>query len=460
MQLKKLRSSLSLSVGKSYVLHSSKSEQLKAQPHYKQSSVIKQQHTSDMQETAMTKSDTQQTRYQQGLNLLALIGGENFDGPINNLANLSTKMARFTVEFPYGDVLSDKSLDLKTRQICTISSLITQGSNQSQLKFHMKGLLNVGGTPDDLVEIMYLSTAVVGFPAAINAIGLVREIFAEQSIGYTPKPGNTDEEHDRYSTGLKVFKTLMQEPSSSYIATLSKASPELAKWSMEFLFGDILHREGLDFSTKQLAIISMLATYGNRTKTLIRHMRATLAGGVDLDQLVEALIQLSVYSGFPTALNAFAALAVAVDHNESNEPESNVQESDTSVSESHRVRLERGLAALVASSGASGEKVIRSFDDIAPDIGRMIVEHSYGDIFWRPNLDLKTRELTACAALAGKGTKTTETPLRVHVNAAISAGASREEVLETLLNLLPYCGYPSIQDAISIATEELSARGI
>ena len=114
MQLKKLRSSLSLSVGKSYVLHSSKSEQLKAQPHYKQSSVIKQQHTSDMQETAMTKSDTQQTRYQQGLNLLALIGGENFDGPINNLANLSTKMARFTVEFPYGDVLSDKSLDLKT----------------------------------------------------------------------------------------------------------------------------------------------------------------------------------------------------------------------------------------------------------------------------------------------------------------------------------------------------------
>ncbi|HHG5537216.1 TPA: carboxymuconolactone decarboxylase family protein [Pseudomonas aeruginosa] len=80
------------------------------------------------------------------------------------------------------------------------------------------------------------------------------------------------------------------------------------------------------------------------------------------------------------------------------------------------------------------------------------------NIFCRSGLDLKTRELSACAVLAAKGTKTSETSLRVHINAARQAGATSEEVVETLLNLLPYCGYPSVQAALAIAMDELSKR--
>lgn len=119
-------------------------------------------------------------------------------------------------------------------------------------------------------------------------------------------------------------------------------------------------------------------------------------------------------------------------------------------------RMQRGAAALAKSSGGSGETVVRSFDDIAPDIGRMIVEHSYGDIFSRPGIDPKTRELTACAALAAKGTKSAEKPLRVHVNAALKCGATRVELVETMLNLLPYCGYPAVKVALAIVTDELA----
>jgi 4-carboxymuconolactone decarboxylase len=111
---------------------------------------------------------------------------------------------------------------------------------------------------------------------------------------------------------------------------------------------------------------------------------------------------------------------------------------------------------LAATSSGSGEAVVRSFDDI----GRMIVEHAYGDVFCRPGIDPKTRELTACAALAALGTKATETPLRVHINAAISVGASRDEIVETILNLVPYCGYPAAQEAMGVAGEEFAKRGI
>jgi 4-carboxymuconolactone decarboxylase len=50
---------------------------------------------------------------------------------------------------------------------------------------------------------------------------------------------------------------------------------------------------------------------------------------------------------------------------------------------------------------------------------------------------------------------TTETPLRVHINAALNAGASRQEI-ETLLNLVPYSGFPSVQQAVRITAEEFA----
>lgn len=88
----------------------------------------------------------------------------------------------------------------------------------------------------------------------------------------------------------------------------------------------------------------------------------------------------------------------------------------------------------------------------------MIVDHSYGDIFHRPGIDAKTRELSACAALAAKATKSVETPLRVHINAALNVGASRMEIIEVLLNLLPYAGYPVVLDAVRIAGGEFAKR--
>lgn len=120
-------------------------------------------------------------------------------------------------------------------------------------------------------------------------------------------------------------------------------------------------------------------------------------------------------------------------------------------------RRSRGLAALAATSSASGEAVVHSFDDVAPEIGGMILEFCYGDIFHRSGIDAKTRELTACAALAARGAATDATPLRVHIRAAIKAGARKDEVVETLLNMLPYSGYPAIRQAMILAGEEFAA---
>ena len=246
---------------------------------------------------------------------------------------------------------------------------------------------------------------------------------------------------------------------TKYLADFEAVSPELAKWTVEFAYGEALFRDGLDARTKQIAICSMLATCGNRGRALQFHVASALNAGASRAELTEVFIQLSVYAGFPAALNAFAAASpVFKEHDIAPGGGAAVTASANRTSETRETRRRRGVETLGATSAASGEAVISSFNDLAPDLGVMIVEHAYGDVFSRAGLDPKTRELAACSAMAALGTKTAETPLRVHVNAALAVGASQAEIVETLLNLAPYCGYPSVQQAMRVAGEEFEKR--
>jgi 4-carboxymuconolactone decarboxylase len=393
----------------------------------------------------------QDSRYQRGLEALGRIGGRDFDGPINRLARVSKDMATFTVAFPYGDVLSRPGLDLRTRQLCTAASLMAHGSAQPQLRFHLEGLLNVGGGPRDIVELLFVAAAILGFPAAIDAVPIVRKLFADRAITFVPAPVQEAAGEQRFRKGLRTIEALV---TTSGTAESAQAS-ELSQWTVEVVFGDVLSRGFLSAKEKHLVIISMLGTQANRPGWLAWQMQSALACGVSREEIVEVLIQLSVYGGFPSALNAFG---VAMEVFEAPADAQPIERVAPTLPESEDVRRQRGLATLSATSGSSGEEVIRGFDDLAPDIGRMLVDHCYGDVFSRSMLDLKTRELSACAALAARGTKASETPLRVHVNAALNVGASFDEVVEVLLNMTPYAGFPAVHAAMRIAGEEFAKR--
>jgi 4-carboxymuconolactone decarboxylase len=399
---------------------------------------------------------SQDNRYSRGLEILRQIGGENFDGPINSLAETSSDLSRFTVEYPYGDVLSRPGLDLPLRQLCTISMLLADGSAQPQLKFHMAGFLNAGGEPKALIELMFISVALLGFPPTVNAIGLIRAVFAERKLAFEPIEPSAGDGSTRRQTGLETLDRLSGGDVQAYFDGFAAGSPDLARLSIEFAFGEMLARDGLDQKAKLFAIISMLAAGGNRAAALRLHLAGALAHGVTREEIIEVLIQLSVYRGFPAALNAFA---VAKDIFAAGSPTIRADVPPPAEVESRADRLERGRATLAKTSGSSGDAVVRSFDDVAPDLGRMIVEHSYGEVFSRSGIDMKSRELSACAALAAVGSATTEIPLRVHINAALNVGATREEILETLVNLIAYSGYPATQQAVRIAAEEFSKRG-
>lgn len=121
-------------------------------------------------------------------------------------------------------------------------------------------------------------------------------------------------------------------------------------------------------------------------------------------------------------------------------------------------RLARGQARLSEITGRSGEEVMAALGDVAPDFARYIFEFGYGDVYSRPGLDLRARLLATVAGLVCLGHAARE--LRVHIGSALNVGATREEVVEVIMQMALYAGFPAALDALMIAKEVFADRGL
>ena len=119
-------------------------------------------------------------------------------------------------------------------------------------------------------------------------------------------------------------------------------------------------------------------------------------------------------------------------------------------------RYARGWKKLKQIDGEAGENVIESLKDIAPDLGKYTIEFPFGDIYSRPGLDLKSREIATVAALTALGHALPQ--LKVHINGALNVGCTREEVIEIIIQMSVYAGFPASLNAMAIAKEVFEAR--
>jgi 4-carboxymuconolactone decarboxylase len=118
-------------------------------------------------------------RYERGVQKFKEIKGEKGEEAIARLKELDPDLARYVIEFPFGDVYSRPGLDLRSREIATIAALITLGNAPLQLKVHIRSALNVGVSRQEIVEIIIQMAVYAGFPAALNAIRAAKEVFEE-----------------------------------------------------------------------------------------------------------------------------------------------------------------------------------------------------------------------------------------------------------------------------------------
>ncbi|ACB64238.1 MULTISPECIES: carboxymuconolactone decarboxylase family protein [Burkholderia] len=119
-------------------------------------------------------------------------------------------------------------------------------------------------------------------------------------------------------------------------------------------------------------------------------------------------------------------------------------------------RYTRGWNKLKEIDGEAGERVVAALAPIAPDFGRLLVEFSFGDIYSRPQLDLKAREIATIAALAALGNA--QPQLKVHIEAALNVGCTREEIVEVFMQMAVYAGFPAALNALFAAHEVFTRR--
>lgn len=119
------------------------------------------------------------TRYTRGQQTLSSIHGHIGESVMETLKEIAPDFAHMIIEFPYGDIYSRGVLTPKERQIATIASLTTLGNSPTELKAHIQGGLNVGCTRQEIVEVLMQMAVYAGFPAALNAILIAKEVFAE-----------------------------------------------------------------------------------------------------------------------------------------------------------------------------------------------------------------------------------------------------------------------------------------
>jgi len=112
-------------------------------------------------------------------------------------------------------------------------------------------------------------------------------------------------------------------------------------------------------------------------------------------------------------------------------------------------RHARGLRTLGEITGGTGESVVESLRDIAPDLADWIVDFSYGDVMSRPGLDRRSRQLATIAALTALGNAAPQ--LEVHIKGALNVGCTQQEIIEVILQMAVFAGFPAAINALSVA---------
>ena len=123
-----------------------------------------------------------------------------------------------------------------------------------------------------------------------------------------------------------------------------------------------------------------------------------------------------------------------------------------------QTRWERGLARLAEVDGTAGEKVVAALQDMAPDLGKYIVEFAFGDIYSREGLSLAEREMVTLSSLLTQGG--CEPQLEVHIHGALNVGIAPGKIVEIFLQCIPYTGFPRVLNAVSAARKIFAERGV
>lgn len=236
-------------------------------------------------------------------NYRTLFGGEALTGQ-----GTDPEMMDILQKFIFGEVFATGSLSMKQREMITCVTLATM-QTLPQLKAHAGAALNVGVTPVELREAMYLTAPFIGFPKMLNAVGTVNEVFRERDISLPLDNRTTVTEENRHEKGKAIQDKLYRGGISAVMEGVPGGMGEdVSRFLTDCFFGEIYTRGALSLKAKELLGYCILTTLEAESQ-LQSHFHGNINAGNTPEEMTAAVIQCLPYIGFPAAIKALRIIS-------------------------------------------------------------------------------------------------------------------------------------------------------
>lgn len=261
---------------------------------------------------------TQQERRSRGLDVMNTLGGEAHD-PERGARAMERRhgaLGSFAVDHVLGDLWSRPQLSRRDRSLVVITFLATIGSTE-ELEAHVRGALNHGVARTEVEEVVNQVAGYAGFPMAMKATRIVDSVFRSiDGVDRLParEPAEPLDDDQRWANAADVLSTLF--------AGRAAADPETARanivgtlggvgeMAFDFGFGELWAREELSRRDRSMVTVAILAILA-RADELAVHVPGALNHGCSREEVEEIFVQLTVYGGFPRAVEGIRAARAA-----------------------------------------------------------------------------------------------------------------------------------------------------
>jgi 4-carboxymuconolactone decarboxylase len=260
----------------------------------------------------MAKQDHRSERFQHGLDVYDGMTANAFHNQLNpGLADLERDfpfLVDAAMSYAIGDVWGRAEMDPKARELAMVAALGALGAGgYVQLRQHAGYALNFGATPDELRELVYLTTVSAGFPRALNMAAEIKAVLDE--AGAKAAQPDSPFSGDRHRRGLDEMAMLGKVPdvdigAHPVLSPLSRDFPFLVDAVVAYSMGDVWTRPALNPALRQIATVAAFGALGDAWPQMRLHTGHALRLGVTREALKEVINVLTVAVGFPVALNA------------------------------------------------------------------------------------------------------------------------------------------------------------
>ena len=214
---------------------------------------------------------------------------------------LAPDLGRIVDEALFGSIWQRPALGLKERGICTISAM-TALRHMTQLRQHIRAGLNLGLTPDQIIEILIQLTFYVGVPTMEDALTVAQEVFEANGINFNPTTvyGTNRSVEELRQTGARSHLEHMGDITTYLTDDTESEEMYLEQLITEYHWGAIYTRPHLDAKSRAICALSAMTVLGHYDRQMRSRIEGALRVGVKPSEIMEMLIHLTLYGGYLT----------------------------------------------------------------------------------------------------------------------------------------------------------------